>query len=93
MAKTSAQVLAKQLNIHPARGLEAIVKAKLIRAILMMLAKKKLTHSEISLRSGVPRSAVTGILNGSLQKVSLDRLFRLLEAAELTAEIRIKEAA
>ena len=36
--------------------------------------------------------AVTGILSGSLQKVTIDRVLRLVEAAGLEAEIRIRRA-
>jgi predicted XRE-type DNA-binding protein len=93
MKKTSPQSLAKKLNISPGRGLEAIIKAKLISAILNALEETGTTHQEIAKRSGVPRSAVTAILSGSLQKVSLDRVLRLLEAANLTAQVTVKKAA
>jgi predicted RNase H-like HicB family nuclease len=41
----------------------------------------KLTHADLAERSGLPRTAVTGILSGSLQKVMIDRVLRLVEAA------------
>lgn len=91
--KTSVKRLAQQLNIPASRGLEAVIKAKLISAILRSVKHKGLTHTELALRSGIPRSAVTGILSGSLAKVSLDRVLRLTEAADLKVENKIKEAA
>ncbi len=93
MKKSTPRELAKKLGVSASDGLEAVLKAELISAILKAAEKRDLTHAEISKKSGVPRSAVTGILNGSLQKVSLDRVLRLLEAVHLTAELRIKEAA
>jgi predicted XRE-type DNA-binding protein len=45
------------------------------------------------MRSGLPRSAVTGILSGSLQKVTIDRVLRLVEAAGLTVNVRVQAAA
>jgi len=36
---------------------------------------------------------VTGILSGSLQKVTIDRLLRLLEAVGLEANVRVRRAA
>jgi hypothetical protein len=36
---------------------------------------------------------VTGILAGSLQRVTIDRLLRLVEAAGLEAAVRIRRAA
>ena len=91
--KSSATNLARKLGISRSRGLEAVMKADLIDAVLKVTKKKKITHAEISKRSGLPRSAITGILSGSLQKVTLDRILKLVEAVGLTAEIKIKKAA
>lgn len=93
MKRTSAEILAKELGISRARGIEAVIKAQLIRAIIEAAEKQELTHEQISKHSGVPRSAVTGILSGSLQKVTLDRVLKLVEAVNLTAEIKTRRAA
>ncbi len=93
MKKTSPNELSKKLKTAPARGLEAVIKAQLISSILEAVARTGITHVEIAKKSGVPRSSVTGILSGSLQKVSLDRLLRLLEAVDLTAQVKVKGAA
>ncbi len=93
MKKTSASELAKQLGVSPSRGMEAVIKAQLITAVLTAAERLKLTHSELARRSGLPRSAVTGILSGSLQKITIDRVLRLVEAANLVAEVRVKSAA
>ena len=93
MKQTSASELSKKLKISKSRGLEAIIKADLISAVLKAVDAQRLTHVEIAKRSGLPRSAVTGILSGSLQKVTLDRILRLIEAVGLTVETRVKKAA
>jgi predicted XRE-type DNA-binding protein len=90
---TSADRLAKLLAIPRSRGLEAVVKARLIAAVLREVDRKRLTHAELAARSGLPRSAVSGILSGSLQKVTIDRVLRLVEAAGLDADIRVRRAA
>jgi predicted XRE-type DNA-binding protein len=90
---TSADRLAELLAIPRSRGLEAIVKARLIAAVLREINRQGLTHADLATRSGLPRSAVSGILSGSLQKVTIDRLLRLVEAAGLEAEIRVRRAA
>ena len=90
---TSAGRLARTLGISKARGLEAVVKARLISAVLQECKRRKLTHSQLAKRSGLPRTAVTGILSGSLQKVTIDRVLRLVEAAGLEAEVRVRRAA
>lgn len=91
--KSSSATLSRALNISPARGMEAMIKAQLITAILKAVEKHKFTHMELAERSGLSRSAVTGILSGSLQKVTIDRVLRLAEAAHLQAEVRVKNAA
>ena len=93
MKRTSPGRLARQLGIPKRRGLEAVVKAQLIAAVVREISRRGLTHVELAVRSGLPRSAVTGILSGSLQKVTIDRLLRLLEGAGLEADIRVRRAA
>ena len=91
--RTSADRLAKLLRIPKSRGLEAVLKAQLIAAVVRESSRRELTHAELAARSGLPRSAVTGILSGSLQKVTIDRVLRLVEAAGLEAEIKVRRAA
>jgi predicted XRE-type DNA-binding protein len=93
LKKSTAGQLAKQLGIPKRRGLEAVLKARLIAAISREVGRLGVTHQKLATRSGLARSAVTGILSGSLQKVTIDRLLRLLEAVGLEAEIKIHRAA
>jgi plasmid maintenance system antidote protein VapI len=53
---------------------------------------QKLTHAELARRSKLPRSAVTGILSGSLQRVTIDRILKLVEAVGFVPEIKLKKA-
>ena len=91
--RTSPARLARQLGIPKSRGLEAVLKAQLIAAIIREIRRRGLTHTQVAARSGLPRSAVTGILSGSLQKVTIDRVLRLLEAVGLEANVRVRRAA
>ena len=91
--KTSAAQLAKLVGIPKSRGLEALLKAQLIAAVVREVARRHLTHAELATRSGLARSAVTGILSGSLQKVTIDRVLRLVDAAGLEADVRVRRAA
>jgi predicted XRE-type DNA-binding protein len=90
---TSAARLSKLLAVPKSRGLEAVLKARLIAAVLREVDRRGLTHAALAAGAGLPRSAVTGILSGSLQKVTIDRVLRLVEAAGLEADIRIRRAA
>ena len=91
--RTSPGRLARQLNIPKSRGMEAVLKAQLIAAIVREVRRRSLTHADVAVRSRLPRSAVTGILSGSLRKVTIDRVLRLLEAVGLEANIRVRRAA
>ena len=91
MKRTSAAELSRKLGVSPARGMEAVIKAQLIDAVLRVVERQSMTHTELARRSGLSRSAVTGILSGSLQKVTIDRVLRLVEAARLVAEVRVKK--
>jgi predicted XRE-type DNA-binding protein len=93
MKQALSKNLAEQLGIDYTRAATAVVKAQLIAALVKAVEKKGLTHAELARRSGLPRSAVTGILSGSLQKITINRILRLVEAAGLTVEIKVKEAA
>lgn len=91
--RTSATRIAAQLGIPKSRSMEAVLKAQLIAAVSREVERKGLIHAELARRSGLPRSAVTGILSGSLQKVTIDRILRLVEAAGLEAEVKVRPAA
>jgi predicted XRE-type DNA-binding protein len=90
---SSGQKIADLLNISHSRGMEAVIKAQLISGILQAALKNDLTHQELAKRSGLTRSAVTGILSGSLQKITIDRVLKLVEAVGLVAEVKLKKAA
>lgn len=93
MKRSTTTQLAKGLKISKARATEAIIKAELISAINSTVKKEKITHEALSKKSGLSRSSVTGILSGSLQKVTIDRILRLMGAVGLEAEIKVKKAA
>jgi predicted XRE-type DNA-binding protein len=85
--------LAKKLGISSSRGIEAVIKAQLIAAVIKEVQKQDLTHVELAKKSKLPRSAVTGILSGSLQKITIDRILRLVEAVGLLPELRLRKKA
>jgi predicted XRE-type DNA-binding protein len=91
--KNSGAEIAKVTGVSSARGMEAVIKAQLITAVLDVVESRKMTHEQIAKLSKLPRSAVTGILSGSLQKITIDRVLRLVEAVGLVAEIKIRKSA
>ena len=91
--RTKGAAISGMLGISRARAMEAVIKAELIAAVTKSINRLGMTHAEVAERAGLPRSAVTGILSGSLQRVTIDRVLRLVEAVGLTAEVRVKPAA
>ena len=91
--KVSATQLASDLGISRSRAMEAVMKADLISAVQREIVRSGVTHAELAKEAGMARSTVTGVLSGSLQKVTVDRLLRLVDAAGLEARIRIQRAA
>ncbi len=90
---TSAKRLAADLGISKPRAVEATFKAQLISGVVLEVRRRGLTHGELAKRSGLSRTTVTGILSGSLQKVTIDRVLRLVEAAGLEAQLKVRRAA
>lgn len=85
--------LARKLGISPLRGVEAVIKAQLIAAVIKEVERQDLTHAELAKKAKLPRSAVTGIISGSLQKITIDRVLRLVEAVGLLPELKLHRKA
>ena len=69
------------------------MKTKIKVKIKKLIDKRNITITELALTSGLTRSVVSGIVNGSLQSVSLERLIRLASALNLSVDITLKKAA
>jgi predicted XRE-type DNA-binding protein len=89
----NAKELAKGLGLSEQDGALADLKANMTKEIIKLIMKKGITHQELANLSGVPRSAVTGIISGSLQKVTIDRLVRILNSLGKTVDFKLKKAA
>ncbi len=85
--------LARSLGIDSKYGELAELKAKLTKEIIRAIKKQELTHLEVSELSDVPRSAITGIVNGSLQRVTIDRLIRILSSLGKSISVKVKNVA
>jgi predicted XRE-type DNA-binding protein len=91
--RTKGAAISRMLGVSKARGMGAVIKADLIAAVTKSIDRLGLTHVEVAERAGLARSAVTGILSGSLQRVTIDRVLRLVEAVGLEAKVRVRPAA
>ncbi len=81
------------IGLDRTRSLQAEIKAQLTGALIKEIQRKNLTHGEVAEMSGVARSTVTGIVNGSLQSVSIDRILRVLTGLDMSIEVKVKKSA
>ncbi len=84
---------AEDIGVSSASAAEAEVKAKLTKAIIVEIKKQNLTHQEVAEQSGISRTTITGIVSGSLQKITVDRLLRVASSVGLSVDIKIKKSA
>ena len=85
--------LGKDLGLSKEQITIAKMKTQLKKKIRSTISKKDLTITEVSVMSGLSRTVVSGIVNGSLQSVSIERLIKLGNALELKINLTVKEAA
>jgi len=69
------------------------MKTKLKKRIIQTAESRELSALDMAQISGLSRTVVSGILNGSLLSVSLERLIRLASALDLVIDLSIKNAA
>ena len=89
----NAKELASVLGLTPAEGAEIELRSELNSKIVGIVARKKLTHSEVATLAKTSRTRVTAILNRNTKSVSTDLLLRVLYALGYTAKLRIQRAA
>jgi predicted XRE-type DNA-binding protein len=70
---------------------EALLKAKLARAISEILSQRQLTQAEAARLLGIDQPKVSTLTRGRLAGFSVERLFRFLNALGRDVEIIVKE--
>lgn len=85
--------IAQDLGLDPKQGELAELKAKLTDEVIKAIAKQGLTHQKVAELSQIPRSAITGIVSGSLQKITVDRLLRVLASLGKNISLNIDDKA
>jgi predicted XRE-type DNA-binding protein len=88
----SAFELSELLGLNASDAIEAELKASLMLKIRTEIERNQLTHQEVSDLSGVGRTVITGIVNCSIQRITLDRLVRVLSSLGVRAELKFKKA-
>jgi len=83
----------EDLGVSPERVSISKMKTKLKKRIIQTAESRELSALDMAQISGLSRTVVSGILNGSLLSVSLERLIRLASALDLVIDLSIKNAA
>lgn len=89
----TVEELSKALGLNASDAVEAKLKSSMMKKIRSLVEKQKLTHQEVADLSGVGRTVVTGIVNCSIQRVTLDRLVKVLVSLGISPEIKFKKVA
>lgn len=88
-----AKGLSELLGLSEVDAIEAEIKAGMMKKIRDLVAKQSLTHQEVSDMSGVGRTVVTQIVNCSIQRITIDRLVKVLISLGVSPVIKYKKAA
>jgi predicted XRE-type DNA-binding protein len=67
----------------------AAVRQNLVTAIRRVVEARKMSHSEASFEARVGRTVITAILNDNLEKISTDRLIRIVHRLGLRVEVKV----
>ena len=66
------------LGLSDSDVIEAEIKASLMKKIRDLVKKQGLTHQEVAEISGIGRTVITQIVNCSIQRITIDRLIKVL---------------
>lgn len=91
-AKTAIE-LSEILGLSTSDAIEAELKSSLMLKIRKEVEKQELTHKEVAELSGVGRTVITGIMNCSIQRITIDRLVRVLSSLGVRPELKYKKTA
>lgn len=92
VTKTSKQ-LADALGLDPVDALAWEVRYGLVKKIIEIASKKKLSVTEIAERAKTSRARITSILKGNSDGISLDILLKVLCAVGQEIKISFKKIA
>lgn len=87
----SSKDFSKIIGLSDSDALEAEIKVEIMNRIRDQVKKLNITHEEASKISGVGRTVITGIVNHSIQRITIDRLFKVLISLGVSPVIKFKE--
>ena len=89
----NARELADVLGLTPADGMEIEFRSDLNDKIIEVVAKKRLTHSDVARLAHTSRTRVTAILDRNTKDASTDIMFRVLASLGVQTKLQFKSTA
>ncbi|HEV2201365.1 MAG TPA: helix-turn-helix transcriptional regulator [Bryobacteraceae bacterium] len=90
--KTRANVFV-DLGFAPAEAESLRIRSAMMRGLVALIRKRKLTQTEAAKLLGVTQPRISDLTRGKIHLFSIDNLVGLLAAAGLKVDFRVKKAA
>ena len=81
------------LGFTPAEAENLRIRSAMRRALVGFIRREKLTQAAAARLLGVTQPRVSDLMRGKIQVFSIDNLVRLLAAAGLRVDVRVKKVA
>lgn len=86
-----ASDLGMLLGLTDTEIIEAKIKTEMMKKIKKSVQQLKLTHQQVADKAGVGRTVITGIVNCSIQRITIDRLLKVLISLGVQPVIKYKQ--
>ena len=90
--RTGVDVFA-DLGFAPAEAENLRIRSAMMRRLVALMRKRKLTQTEAARLLGVTQPRISDLTRGKIHLFSIDNLVGLLAAAGLKVDFRVKKAA
>ena len=81
------------LGFTPAEAENLRIRSAMMRALIQFLRKSRIAQGDAAKLLGVPPQRILDLLHGKIHAFSVDDLIRLLAAAGLRVDLRVKQVA
>jgi predicted XRE-type DNA-binding protein len=81
--------ICKALGLPKSQAARVEIRRDLVIAIFTKIKAKKLTHEKAAELAGVGRTVITAVVNGSIGKISTDRLIDIADGLGLDIAIKV----
>lgn len=91
--RTKGRDLFKDLGFGPAEAENLRIRSAMMRALIKFIRKGDLTQAHAARLLGISQPRISDLMSGKIHLFSIDYLVKLLAAAGLRVDVRVKRAA